>query len=221
MKISPPFRSWHAILAIALLSTVSACAQDNTGNKPEIAAPPPTAPTSSMADHMAAGHKPKILSTTLTLSLKSETPTRLPAAGGSLSLGDKTLTLTPADLAALPHQTVTVVNGHTHASETYSGVPIAVLLARLGLPFEKKNEHILLKTYLVAEGTDGYRVILSTYETLDPMRGTGAIVADAIGTPENATPLTTEGAFKLIVPGDRRPQRWVQNLKSITFKTID
>ena len=100
-------------------------------------------------------------------------------------------------------------------------MPIAVLLARLGLPFEKKNEHTLLKTYLVAEGTDGYGILVSAYETLATIRGINAIVADSLVTSEASKPLTTDGAFKLVVPGDKRPQRWVQNLKSITFKTID
>jgi hypothetical protein len=209
MKIDATFRLRYAILAAALLSTACAYAQDDTGNKPEM-----SAPSSAMEEHV---HAVKVLSTTLTVTLKPVPPGTLPAAGGSLSVGDKTLTLTPADLAALPHETVTVVNGHTNATETYSGVPIAVLLARLGLPFEKKNEHTLLKTILIGEGTDGYRVILSTYETLSTIRGTSAIVADTV----DGKPLTTDGVFKLVIPGDKRPQRWVQNLKSITFKTLD
>ena len=218
MKIAIRLR--HAIVVLALYSTASAFAQDDTGNKPEMAAPK-SAPAMNMADHSPAGHKEKVLSTSLTISLKSETPTTLPAAGGRLSLGDKTLTLTIADVAALPHETVTVTNGHTNASETYSGVPIFALLARLGVPFEKSNEHTLLKTCIVAEGTDGYRVIASVYETLATIRGTSAIVADSLSTPEGPKPLTTDGAFKLIIPGDKRPQRWVQNLKSLTFKTLD
>ena len=75
----------------------------------------------------------------------------------------------------------------------------------------------MLKTILIAEGTDGYKVILSTYETLAPIRGKSAIVADTF----DGAPLDKDGAFKLVIPGDTRPQRWVQNLKSITFKTLD
>jgi hypothetical protein len=191
MKNLGPFRLWDATLAVALLCTSSAFvpvfAQDAPGNKPENMAPM----------HEA---KAKVLSASLTVTL-----------------GGKTLTLTPADLAALPHETVTVTNGHTKASETYSGVPVAVILAKLGLPFEKANEHTLLKTYLVAEGTDGYRVLVSSYETLAAIRGQSALVADTV----NGKPLDKDGAFKLVIPGDTRPQRWVQNLKSITFKTVD
>jgi len=195
MKISGLFRSRNAVLTLALfcsaLSVAPAQAQDATGNKPEMMAP---------ADSQMHSAKPKAPSTALTLTL-----------------GDKTLTLSPAELAAMPHETVTVVNGHTTASETYSGVPIAAILTKLGLPFEKANEHTLLKTYVVAEGTDGYRSLVSTYETLSTIRGTSVIVADTLA----GKPLDKDGIFKLVIPGDTRPQRWVQNLKSLTFKTID
>jgi hypothetical protein len=189
MKIRVPFRLPHAILSLALLGTGCVFAQDGPGGKPEMSEPM----------HMAPA-KPKVRSTTLTISL-----------------GDKPFTLTPAELAALPQETATVTNGHTKSTETYTGVPIAALLEKLGLPFTKANEHTLLRTYLVAEGTDGYRVLVSTYETLAPIRTTSAIVALTL----DGKPLAADGAFKLVIPGDTRPQRWVQNLKSLTFKTTD
>ena len=46
----------------------------------------------------------------------------------------KTLTLSPTDLAALPHKSVAVFNAHTKANETYSGVPLADLLSKAGVP---------------------------------------------------------------------------------------
>jgi hypothetical protein len=193
MKIRVPFRLPHAILPVTLLLCARACAQDGPGGKPEVSAPP------AETMHMAPA-KPKVRSTTLTITL-----------------GDKTFTLTPAELAAMPQETATVTNGHSKATETYIGVPIAAVLEKLGLPFEKANEHTLLKTYLVAEGTDGYRVLVSAYETLAPIRSASAIVALT----QDGKPLAADGAFKIIIPGDTRPQRWVQNLKSLTFKTVD
>ncbi len=139
----------------------------------------------------------------------------------TVTFGTKTLTLRPRDLADYLHQNVTVVNGHTKASETYAGVPISAILTKLGIPFEKTNEHILLETYVIAEGTDGYKTLLSVYETLAAIRQADAIVADAIITDGEFGPLGKDGAFKLIIPGDTRPQRWVQNLKSLTFKTVE
>ncbi|MBB5055359.1 hypothetical protein HDF16_000028 [Granulicella aggregans] len=176
-----------ALIVSPLLASAPAMAQDGPGNKPEIMAPM----------HEA---KPKVASTSFTVRL-----------------GDKSITISPAEFATLPHETVAVTNGHTKAAETYTGVTIATLLDKLGLPFTKTNEHTLLKTILVAEGTDGYKVILSTYETLATIRGKKAIVADTL----DGTHLDKDGAFKLVIPGDSRPQRWVQNLKSLTFKTVE
>lgn len=193
MKNLVRFRLRDATLPLALLLSGLAYAQDGPGNKPEI-----MAPMHDMA-HGQAHDKAKVASTSLTVTL-----------------GDKSLTLTPADLAGFPHETVTVTNGHTKAAETYSGVPISAILTKLGIPFEKANEHTLLKTYVIAEGTDGYKVLISVYETLGTIRGQSAIVADTLA----GKPLDKDGEFKLVIPGDTRPQRWVQNLKSLTFRTV-
>jgi hypothetical protein len=191
MKNLGSFRLRDAMLLLALAFTASVYAQQAT----------PSSSVPTVNDEMAGMHaKAKVRSTELTVTL-----------------GDKTLTISPTDLAAMPHETATVINGHTKASETYSGVPIAAILAKLGLPFEKANEHTLLKTYFVAEGTDGYKVLISSYETLSVIREKSTIVADAL----DGKPLGNDGVFKLVIPGDTRPQRWVQNLKSLSFRTIE
>ena len=199
MKNLVPFRLRDAILPVALLLSPSLCspyskAQDGPGGKPETMAPM----------HEMQSEKVHVASTTLTVTF-----------------GSKTLSLHPRDLADYPHENVTVINGHTKQSETYSGVPISAILTKLEMPFEKASEHMLLKTYVVAEGTDGYKVLISVYETLATIRQSDAIVADAIITDGEFGPLQRDGVFKLVIPGDTRPQRWVQNLKSLTFKTIE
>jgi len=197
MKNVMHFRLRDAILPLALLLSASASSQ-------QPAAKPPAGAMGEMHGMGGMQEKPKIPSATLTLTF-----------------GDKTLTLRPRDLADYPHQNITVTNGHTKASETYSGVPISAILTKLGMPFEKSSEHTLLKTYFIAEGTDGYKVLVSVYETLAAIRQTDAIVADAVITDGEFGPLQKDGAFKLVIPGDTRPQRWVQNLKSLTFKTVE
>src|SRR5215472_17436560 len=49
-------------------------------------------------------------------------------------LDGKSVMHSPADLAAMPHKTVSVMNSHTKANETYSGIPLSDLLARVGAP---------------------------------------------------------------------------------------
>jgi hypothetical protein len=134
-----------------------------------------------------------------------------------VTVAGKTQTFSPADLAALPHETVTVTNAHLKKDESYSGVPLAALLEKMGLPFVKANEHTLLHSYWVAEGTDGYQVVVSAYEALSAVHMDSVLVADA----SDGKPLEADGALKLVISGDKRPQRWVQNLRSLTLKTIE
>ena len=134
-----------------------------------------------------------------------------------VTVAGKTQTFSPADLAAMPHETVTVTNAHLKKDESYSGVPLAAMLDKMGLPFVKANEHTLLHSYWVAEGTDGYQVVVSAYEALSAVHMDSVLVADS----GDGKPLEADGALKLVISGDKRPQRWVQNLRSLTLKTIE
>jgi hypothetical protein len=135
----------------------------------------------------------------------------------TVAVAGKTQIFSAADLAAMPHETVTVMNAHLKHDESYSGVPLAAILDKMGLPFVKANEHTLLHSYWVAEGTDGYQVVVSAYEALSAVHLDSVLVADS----SDGKPLAADGALKLVISGDKRPQRWVQNLKSLTLKTIE
>lgn len=124
--------------------------------------------------------------------------------------------VTAADLKALPHITVTLTNGHTHQPESYSGVPLLEVLklvpAMAGEPKPKP-----LTTVVVAQGTDGYRIVISLCDVDPACRNGKAMVADSM----DGKPLTTDGEFKLILSEDTMPRRWVRNLSSLTEKTVD
>jgi hypothetical protein len=124
------------------------------------------------------------------------------------------LVLSPADFRALPHITITVHNGHTNTAETYAGVPLATLLAKVNAPLGKELHGEAMTSYVVASGSDGYSVVLSLAE-VDPSFHEGqVIVADT----RDGQPLGKSGPFQLIVSDDKRPARWVHNLESITLK---
>jgi hypothetical protein len=119
--------------------------------------------------------------------------------------------VTPAELKTLPHKTVTVFNAHIKKEETYSGIVLAELLARVHAPVGEALKGKLFMTGVVAEGTDGYRVLYSIAE-VDPAMHTGdVIVADTV----NGEPIAKNGAFQLINTEDKRPARWVRNLEAI------
>jgi hypothetical protein len=69
---------------------------------------------------------------------------------------DKTLTLSPEELAALPHKSVSVFNAHSKTNETYSGVPLADLLSKVGVPLGESVRGKLFMIGVVAEGMDNY-----------------------------------------------------------------
>lgn len=126
-------------------------------------------------------------------------------------------TLTPEDLKALPHVTVTVTNGHSHRQETYSGVAVKELLALVASkPAEGSARVSPRMTVVVAGATDNFHVALTLCDTDPGCRSGQAIVADA----ENGKTLTTDGAFKLILTEDKMPGRWARNLSSLTEKNL-
>jgi hypothetical protein len=129
----------------------------------------------------------------------------------------KTLTLSPEELAALPHKSVSVYNAHSKANETYSGVPLADLLSKVGVPSGESVRGKVFLTGVVASGADGYGVLYSLAE-VDPSIHTGdVIVADTV----DGKKLEKDGAFKMVSSEERRPARWVRNLASISVVKVE
>lgn len=142
-----------------------------------------------------------------------------PAAASTLELSGpdgRHVTLTADVLQSLPRQTVRVHNPHSAADETYQGVELSRLLARLDAPLGGKLHGNALTMYVVAEGTDHYRVIYSLAEVDPAFHGGTVIVADRMdGHPLDAR----NGPFKLVNTEDKRPARCVRNLVSVEIKS--
>ena len=131
-------------------------------------------------------------------------------------LHGETKVIQPAELKAMPHESVTVTNGRTHQQETYSGVPVKTLLALVEPTNSTAGDAMQARrstrmTVIVAEGTDKFRVAVSFCDVDPACRSGQAIVADSM----NGQPLTTDGAFKLILSEDKMPARWVRNLDAL------
>jgi hypothetical protein len=117
--------------------------------------------------------------------------------------------ISAADLAAMPRLSVDVQNSHNGQTEHYEGVRISDLLAKAGAPLGDKLRGRAMATYVRALASDGYSVVYSLAE-LDPaFHDNQIIVADRM----NGKPLEAkEGPFKAVVPGDKRPARWIRML---------
>ncbi len=127
-------------------------------------------------------------------------------------LKGKSITLTPEDLAAIPHKTVSVYNEHTKAYEKYAGVPLTDLLAKVDVPLGEKVRGKLFMTAVIAEGTDKYSVLYALAE-VDPSIHTGdVLIADMM----DEQKLGKDGVFKLVSTEEKRPARWVRNLTEVS-----
>ncbi|MGA3009124.1 MAG: molybdopterin-dependent oxidoreductase [Terracidiphilus sp.] len=140
----------------------------------------------------------------------------VPAGPLKIVYGDKSSEWTPATLAALPHQTVTVINSHTKASLTYSGVPLIDLLKQLGVPAKPMGPQ--LRLYLVAQGSDGYEAVYSLAEVIPELHNVTVIVADAL---EGKPLLADKGPLQLVTTGDKALARCVRNLVAIRVLTAE
>jgi hypothetical protein len=130
-------------------------------------------------------------------------------ATGDLTLGDasRKTVVTAADLMAMPHISVTFHNTHTNADESYSGVRLAALLAKIAAPLGSDLRGKALGGYIVATGSDGYKAVLALAEVADAMNGKPL-------DPHN-------GPLKLVVTEDKRPARSVRNLVEIELRAVD
>ena len=139
-----------------------------------------------------------------------------PSTSLTIRTPDHTLTLSVADLQALPQTTVDVFNAHSKHIETYSGPLVSDVLAKAGITLTEPTEHHILDSYILATGSDGYFVIYSGAELQPGLHRAQVIVAIA----QSGQPLTRTGAFQLIDPVDVKPARWVRNLESLTVVPV-
>jgi len=144
-------------------------------------------------------------------------PATPPSTSLAITVDGKATKFSVADLQAMPQTTVMVHNEHTKVDESYTGVLLGDLLAKSGFPVDKATQRKMLRSYLMAEGTDKYQVLYSVTEIEPSEHSSDVIVAISMG----GKPLGNDGQLKLIDSGDKKPQRWVRNLSSITVKSAE
>lgn len=143
-------------------------------------------------------------------SAQDTAPARLKVAGTG---NTPPLLLSVADLKKLPRKMLTVANPHDKKTEVYEGVPVAELLNRVGVPQGEHLHGAAMALYVLAEASDGYRVVFSLGELDSSILDSDVIVADTL----DGAPLgPNQGPFKIVSPHDKRPARWVRMLKSLT-----
>jgi DMSO/TMAO reductase YedYZ molybdopterin-dependent catalytic subunit len=153
---------------------------------------------------MMAGQKLPVLCLAMGLAFLPAWAAEDPAPG-TLRVGDEAgkLTALPArEWAKLPREKVEAKGA------TYEGVTLAEVLRFAGVSFAE-HPRSRAASYVLVEGGDGYRAVLALAEVDPKVSDKAVLLADRLDgkpLPEGA------GPFRLVVPGDKVPSRWVKQV---------
>jgi DMSO/TMAO reductase YedYZ molybdopterin-dependent catalytic subunit len=126
----------------------------------------------------------------------------------------KPLTLQAADLKAMLHTTVTAKDrdGKEHS---YAGIPLVDLLKQAGASVGGELRGENLAKYVIVKAADNYEVLFALPE-LDPEFATRTIIlADSV---DGAALASGTGPYRVVVPGEKKPARWIREVKSIEVR---
>ena len=122
-------------------------------------------------------------------------------------------TLSVADLAKLPQQTVKVTDHGTPA--TFEGVLLADVLAKVAVPAGEKFHSTAASYYLLVDAKDGYRATFAWAELDSTFTDKSVYVV----TMRDGKPLSEkEGPFRLVAPGEKRAARWVRQVTALSIR---
>lgn len=140
------------------------------------------------------------------------------AEGGGLlqvKYGDQALTITAADLAALPHAEFAAVNGHTKETHRYTGVPVRLLLAKVGAPLAEKLRGKAMQLTVLVRAADGYAVVFALSQFDERFTDRTIYLVDR----EDGKPLDAKaGPLGLVIAGDQAPARWARMVTAIEVR---
>jgi len=183
-------------LTLIILAPIALSAQTD-------AMPPETAAPSSSSSQMKMPAKPAITpSKELTVVTNTQELPLVPR------------TFTPAMLKALPQQTITAIDGHTHTTSTFTGPLVSDVFGATGLASDDKTHSLLLRGFVIAEGTDRYRVVYSMAE-LEPTFSSGKVI---IALTRDGKPVAS--GLQLVDNLDIKPARWVQAIHILAFSAV-
>ena len=123
---------------------------------------------------------------------------------------DKKVSLDSADLAKLSAKEVDASDHQTE--HHYSGVLVRDILGLVGAPLGDSLRGKALTLVVRITGADNYAVVFALAEFDSGFSDRTIILADQQDKqplPDNAAP------FRIVIPGDTHPARWVRQVKSI------
>jgi hypothetical protein len=123
--------------------------------------------------------------------------------------------LLATEVAAMRHEEISV-DDHGKVVR-FEGVPLRLVLEKGGVTFGESLRGKRLSSCLLAEASDGYKVVIALPE-LDPgFTDRIILLADrADGHPLD----TKEGPFRIIVPGEKRRARWMRQVTTLKIVQV-
>ena len=126
-----------------------------------------------------------------------------------------TASLTPDQIAKLPHVTVNTKDHDTPAQ--FEGVPMATVLTSAGILMGDTLRGPRLTEALLVSAADGYQVVFALAEFDAAFSDRQIILADK----RDGKPLAgKEGPFRIVAPGDKRPARWIRQVASMKVVAV-
>ena len=129
--------------------------------------------------------------------------------------GIQTRTVTAMELGRMPrHRAEASAHG---VKGLYEGVLLADLLRQSGITLGDSLRGEAMATYVLVEARDGYRVVFALPELDTTFTERTTLLADRV----HGGPLSVkEGPFRVVVPGERRPARWIRQVPRITVSRV-
>lgn len=146
----------------------------------------------------------------LLTGLKSQAQTVLTVSGEVT----KPLTLQAVDLKAMSHTQVTAKDrdGKEHQ---YSGILVVDLLKQAGATVGGELRGENLTKYVIVKAMDGYEVLFALPELDTEFASRSIILADSV---DGASLEPGVGPYRIVVPGEKKPARWIREVKSIEVR---
>lgn len=160
--------------------------------------------------HLAGCWSLLVLIVCLLTGLTSQAQTVLTVTGEVT----KPLTLQAADLKAMAHIEVTGKDrdGKEHQ---YAGILVVDLLKQAGATVGGELRGENLTKYVIVKAIDGYEVLFALPELDADFASRSIILADSM----DGAPLGSGvGPYRIVVPGEKKPARWIREVKSIEVR---
>jgi DMSO/TMAO reductase YedYZ molybdopterin-dependent catalytic subunit len=123
------------------------------------------------------------------------------------------VTLTAADLAALPQGRVSL--SHNGATVALEGARLDAVLAKAGAPLGPAMRGPALSDVVLVKAADGYRIVLALSDVDPAVRPEAAVGPVILATTADGKPLGKDGPFRLAVGGDLKPARAARTVVEI------